>query len=100
MFEIGEDVLSPYLSAGPGIFHPEIVTDADMVLDSVVIEPFEPFVSNELTVRNQTLDTVATKQTNEPLHDIDSFLAIGVSPLGQQSEQDGERHMIVSYAQY
>ena len=99
VFEIGEDVLSPYLSVGPGIFYPEVVTDADMVLDSVIVEPFEPLVTDELTVFDQAFDTVTTEQSDEPLHDIDSFLAIGVSPLRQQPEQDGERHMIIRYAQ-
>ena len=88
MFEIGEDVLGPYISVGSWVFHPE-----------VVVEPFEPLITDKLTVRYQAFDTVTTEQADEPLHDIDSFLAIGVSPLGQQSEQDGERHMIVSYAQ-
>ena len=99
MFEIGEDVLGSYLSVGSWVFHPEVVADADMVLDSVVVEPFEPLITDKLTVRYQAFDTVTTEQADEPLHDIDSFLAIRVSPLGQQSEQDGERHMIVSYAQ-
>lgn len=99
MFDIGEDVLGPYLSVGSWVFHPEVVKDADMVLDSVVVEPFEPLITDKLTVRYQAFDTVTTEQADEPLHDIDSFLAIRVSPLGQQSEQDGERHMIVSYAQ-
>ena len=38
MFEIGEDVLGSYLSVGSWVFHPEVVADADMVLDSVVVE--------------------------------------------------------------
>ena len=99
MFEVCEDMLGPYLSVGSRVFHPEVVVDADMVLDSVVVEPFEPLITDKLTVRYQAFNTVTTEQADEPLHDIDSFLAIGVSPLGQQSEQDGERHMIVSYAQ-
>ena len=98
MFEIGEDVLGPYLSVGSWVFHPEVVADADMVLDSVFVEPFEPLITDKLTVRYQAFDTVTTEQADESLYDIDFFLAIGVSPLGQQSEQDGERHMIVSYA--
>ena len=81
MFEIGEDVLGPYISVGSWVFHPEVVADADMVLDSVVVEPFEPLITDKLTVRYQAFDTVTTEQADEPLHDIDSFLAIGVSPL-------------------
>lgn len=78
MFEIGEHMLSPYLLTGSGVFHPEVIADADMVLNSVVVEPFEPLVTDELTVSYQTLDAVASEQADEPLHDIDSFLAIGV----------------------
>ena len=99
MLEIGKDVLSPYLSIGSGIFHPEVVTDADMVLDSIVVKPLEPLVTDELSVCDQTFDTVTTEQTDKPLHDVDSFLTIGVSPLGQQPEQYRERHMIIRYAQ-
>ena len=43
VFEIGEDILSPYLSSSSGIFRPEVVKDADMVLYSVFVEPTEPF---------------------------------------------------------
>ena len=82
MFEIGEDVLGQYLSVGSWVFHPEVVKDADMVLDSVVVEPFEPLITDKLTVRYQAFDTVTTEQADEPLQDIDSFLAIRVSPLG------------------
>lgn len=99
MLEVGEDMLGADFLTCPWIFHPEVVTDADMVLDSVVIEPFEPFISDELTVCDQTFDTITTKQTNKPLHDIDSFRAVGVPSFGKKPEQYGERHMIIRYAQ-
>lgn len=100
VFEIDEDMLRTYLSTCSGIFHPEVVADADMVLDSTVVKPFEPFVTDELPVCDQTFDAVASKQSNEPLHDIDSLLAVGVPAFGQEPEQDWERHMIIRYAQY
>ena len=87
-------MLRPYLSTCSGIFHPEVVADADMVLDSVVVEPLEPFVTDELAVCDQTFDAVASEQSDESLHDVDSFLAVGVPAFGQEPEQDGERHMI------
>lgn len=96
VFEVCKDMLGPYLSTCSGIFHPEVVSDADVVLDSVVVKPFEPFVTDELTVCNQTFDAV----TSEPLHDVDSLLEVGVPAFLQESEQDGERHMIIRYAQY
>ena len=37
VFEIGKDMLRPYLFTCSGIFHPEVVSDADVVLDSIVI---------------------------------------------------------------
>ena len=74
--------------------------DADVVLDSVVVKPFEPYVTGELTVCNQTFDAVTSEQSDEPLHDVDSLLEVGVLAFGQESEQDGERHMIICYAQY
>ena len=98
--EIGEDMLRPYLAASPGIFHPEVVADTDVVLDSVVVKPFEPFVTDELPVCDQTFDAVTSEQSDEPLHDVDSLLAVGVPAFGQKPEQDGERHMIIRYAQY
>lgn len=100
VFEIGKDMLRPYLFTCSGIFNPEVVTDADMVLDSVVVKPFEPFVTDELPVCDQTFDAVTSEQLDEPLHDIDSLLTAGVPAFGQESEQDGERHMIIRYAQY
>ena len=100
VFEVCEDMLGPYLSTCSGIFHPEVVSDADVVLDSVVVKPFELFVTDELTVCNQTFDAVTSEQSDEPLHDVDSLLEVGVHAFGQESEQDGERHMIIRYAQY
>ena len=99
VLEIGEDVLSPHLSSGSGVFHPEVVTYADMVLDGVVVKPLEPFVTDELAVCDQALDAVASEQSDEPLHDIDSLLAVGVRAFGQEPEEDWERHMITRYAQ-
>lgn len=100
VFEIGEDMLCPYLPSCSGIFHPEVVADADMVLDSTVVKPFEPFVTDELPVCDQAFDAVASKQSNEPLHDIDSLLIVGVPAFGQEPEQGWERHMIIRYALY
>ena len=98
VFEVCEDMLGQYLSTCSGIFHPEVVSDA--VLDSVVIKPFEPFVTDELTVCNQTFDAVTSEQSDEPLYDVDSLLEVGVPAFGQESEQDWERRMIIRYAQY
>ena len=56
VFEIGKDMLRTYPSTCSGIFHPEVVADADMVLDRVVVEPLEPFVSDELPVCDQAFD--------------------------------------------
>ena len=83
VFEVCEDMLGPYLSTCSGIFHPEVVSDAGVVLDSVVVKTFEPFVTDELTVCNQTFDAV----TSEPLHDVDSLLEVGVPAFVQESEQ-------------
>ena len=99
VFEIGEDMLRPYLPSCSGIFHPEVVTDADMILNGIVVEPLEPFVADELPVCDQTFDAVTSEQSDEPLHDVDSLLAVGVPAFGQKPEQDGERHMIIRYAQ-
>ena len=65
-----------------------------------VVKPFEPFVTDELTVCNQTFDAVTSEQSDEPRHDVDSLLEVGVRAFLQESEQDGERHMIIRYAQY
>ena len=51
MFEISEDMLRTYLSTRSWIFNPEVITDADMVLDSTVVKPLEPFVTDELPIR-------------------------------------------------
>ena len=98
VFEIGKDMLRPYLFTCSGIFHPEVVSDTDMVLDSTIVKPFEPFVTDELPVRDQTFDAVTSEQLDEPRHDIDSLLTVGVPAFGQEPEQDGERHMIIRYA--
>lgn len=100
VFEIGKDMLRSYLFTRSWIFHPEVVADADMVLNGVVVKPLEPFVTHELTVCDQTFDAVTTKQADETLHDIDSLLAVGVSSFRQEPEQDGKRHIIIRYAQY
>jgi len=60
-------MLRPYLSSCSGVFYPEVVTDADMVLDGIIVEPLEPFVTDELPVCDQAFDAVMTKQADEPV---------------------------------
>ena len=71
-----------------------------MILDGVIVEPLEPFEPDELTVSDKAFDAAPAEQADEPLHDINPFLVIGVPPFGQQPEQDGERHVVVRYAQH
>lgn len=82
MFEIIEDMQGTYLLAGPRVFHPEVVPDADMILGSVIVEPLEPFESDELTVSDKAFDAAPAEQADEPRHDINSLLVIGVPRLG------------------
>lgn len=89
VFEVCEDMLGSYLSTCSGIFHPEVGSDEDVVLDSVVVKPFEPFVTDELTVCNQTFDAVTSEQSDEPLHDVDSLLEVGVPRLGRSLNRMG-----------
>ena len=100
VFVISKDMLSPYLSTCSGILHPEVVSDADMVLNGVVVKPLELFVTDELSVCDQAFDAVAAKQADKPLYDSDSLLTVGVPAFWQEPEQDGKRHMILRYAQY
>lgn len=83
-------MLHPYLFASSRVFRSEVVTDSDMVLDSVVVEPFEPIFPDELPVSNQAFDAVTVKQTNEPLHDIDFSMQLEPLRFWQMPEQDGE----------
>lgn len=97
-FEIGDDMLRPYRFSCSGILHPEVITDADMVLDSISVEPLETFVTDELPVCDQAFDTITSKQADEPLNNIDSLLAVGVPELGQEAEQGWKQHLIIRYA--
>lgn len=99
VFEIGKDMLRSYLFTRSWIFHPEVVADADMVLDGVVVKPQEPFVTDELPVCDQAFDAVTSEQSDEPLHYVDSLLTVGVPAFRQEPEQDGKRHVIIRYAQ-
>jgi|GEM_PF-6870714 len=38
-----------------------------MVLDGIIVEPLEPFVTDELPVCDQAFDAVMTKQADEPV---------------------------------
>ena len=60
-----------------------------MVLDSTVVKPLEPFVADELPVCDHAFDAVASKQSDEPLHDIDSLFAVGVPAFGQELNRMG-----------
>lgn len=89
MFEIIEDVLGTYLLAGPRVLHPEVVPDADMIPDSVIVEPLEPFISDELTVSDKAFDAAPAEQPDELRHDINSLLVIGVPPFGRSLNRIG-----------
>ncbi len=60
-----------------------------MILDSVIVEPLEPFVSDELTVSDKAFDAAPAEQADEPRHDINSLLVIGVPPFGRSLNRMG-----------
>ena len=99
MMEIGKDMLRTDLLPASRIFDPEIIPDTDMVLDSIVIEPSEPFFSDKLPVSDKTLDILPPEQANEPVHNVYPFLPVRVPSLGKKPEQNRERHMFIRYAQ-
>ena len=39
-----------------------------MILDGVIVEPLEPFESDELTVSDKAFDAAPAEQPDEPLH--------------------------------
>ena len=99
MSKIGEDVLGKYLPTVSRVLHAEVVADADMILDGVVVEPFEPFVADELPASHQAFDAIPTEQADETLHDVYPLFVIGVPAFRQQPEQYGKKHMIIRYTQ-
>lgn len=60
-----------------------------MILDSVIVEPLEPFVSDELTVSDKAFDAAPAEQADEPRHDINSLLVIGVPRSGSRLNRMG-----------
>ena len=68
------------------VVHPEVLLDADVVADAVVVQPPDPLLPDKLAVGEQTVDAVRAEKVDVALQQGDPFHGVGVSALGQHGE--------------
>lgn len=98
--EVIEEPPCTYPLAGGRLDDPEVLPDTDVIPDASVVQPSGLFLSDELPVGHQAIDTVRTEKTDEPLHDFLTFLPIGIATFREKAEGQREVNALVCHAQH
>ena len=98
--EVIEEPPCTYPLAGGRPDNPEVLPDTDVIPDASVVEPPDPFLSDELPVGHQAIDTVLSEKVDEPLHDFPAFLPIGIASFRKKAENQRKGNAFVCHAQH
>ena len=98
--EVIEEPPCTYPLTGGRPDNPEVLPYTDIIPDTSAVQPSYPFLTYELPVSHETIDTVRSKKEDEPLHDFLSLFPIGISPFGEQAENQRKGNPFVCYAQH
>ena len=79
---------------------PKVLPYTDVVADSLVVEPSDPFLADKFSVGNQTVYTIVSEEVNELLDEGFALLPIGVSSLGHKLENQRKRYSSVGYPEH
>lgn len=89
--EVIEEPPCTYPLAGGRPHNPEVLPDTDVIPDAPTVQPFNPFLSYELPVSDQTVDAFLSETTDEPLHDFLTFFPIGIASFRKNAEKSAEK---------
>lgn len=64
--------------------------DANVVADSLVVDPSNPLLADKLPIGHKTIHVVVTNDVNELLNEEFTFLPIGIAPLGRSLKIKGK----------
>lgn len=98
--EVIEEPPCTYPLAGGRLDNPEVLSDTYVISDAPAVQPFNPFLSDELPVSDQTIDTVMSEKSDEPFHDFLTFFPIGIAPFRKKTENQREGNSLVCHAQH
>lgn len=98
--EVIEEPPCTYPLTGGRLDNPEVLPDTDVIPDASVVQPSDPFLSDELPVGHQTIDAVRSEKADEPLHDFLSFLPVGIATFGEKAENQRKGNPLVCHAQH
>ena len=76
--------------------NPEILTNANVIPDTVDVEIPKPVRSDKLSVSEQAINGVNPKMINETLHELNALAGGWVAELGHHPEQDGKSNALVN----
>jgi len=65
----------------------EVVADADVVPDAVLVQIAYPLFPRELPVRYKAFYTMRAEQADEALDKRDALRAVGVAPFGRHGKE-------------
>ena len=98
--EVIEKPPCTYTLTGGRLDNPEVLPDTYVIPDAPTVQPFNPFLSYELPVSDQAVDTVLSEKADETLHDFLTFFPIGVASFGEKTENKRESNPLVCHAQH
>lgn len=83
-----------------GSVNPEVLLDADVVADVVIVHPSDPLASDKLAVGEQAVDALYAEEPDIALHQPYPLLRVGGALLGQHTEQQRVGHPVVHHGQH
>ena len=79
---------------------PEVLPDAHVVADAVVVEPANPKASDELAVGHEAVDGGLPEEGDITFHQVDPLSGVGVPFLGKEPKQQREGDTLVGDGQH
>ena len=89
-----------YSLTGGRLDNPEVLPDTDVISDASAVKPSYPFLSYELPVSYQTIDTALSEKEDKTLHDFLAFFPIGIASFREKAENQRECNSLVCHAQH
>ena len=85
---------------GRGLVNPEVLPYAYIIPYASVVEPANPFLSDELAVGDKAVYAVLYEKADEAFHEFPLLLPIGIAPFRKKTENQWECNAFIGYTQH
>ena len=85
---------------GGRLDNPEVLTYPDVIPNTTAVKPSSPFLSDEPSVSDQTIDTVLSEKSDETFHNLLPFFPVGIATFREKTEYQREGNPFIGDAQH